>query len=71
MTEERRFGEGPLYRMSPVEVARRWLETINVATLPGSSFGPAGAGHLRLSLTCSETDLDEALDRIARVGVAA
>jgi aspartate/methionine/tyrosine aminotransferase len=54
-----------------VEVARRWLETINVATLPGSSFGPAGAGHLRLSLTCSETDLDEALDRIARVGIAA
>jgi len=24
-----------------------------------------------LSLTCSETDLDEALDRIARVGIAA
>lgn len=61
----------PSVAADDVEVARRWLETINVATLPGSSFGPAGAGHLRLSLTCSETDLDEALDRIARVGIAA
>ena len=61
----------PSVAADDVEVARRWLETINVATLPGSFFGPAGAGHLRLSLTCSETDLDEALDRIARVGIAA
>ncbi len=61
----------PSVAADDVEVAHRWLETIDVATLPGSSFGPAGAGHLRLSLTCSETDLDEALDRIARVGVAA
>ena len=61
----------PSVAADDVEVARHWLEKINVATLPGSSFGPAGAGHLRLSLTCSETDLDEALDRIARVGIAA
>ena len=61
----------PSVAADDVEVAGRWLETINVATLPGSFFGPAGAGHLRLSLTCSETDLDEALDRIARVGIAA
>jgi aspartate aminotransferase len=60
----------PSVAADDVEVARYWLENINVATLPGSSFGPAGAGHLRLSLTCSENDLDEALDRIACVGIA-
>ncbi|MBW0005113.1 MAG: aminotransferase class I/II-fold pyridoxal phosphate-dependent enzyme [Hyphomicrobiales bacterium] len=61
----------PSVAADDVEVARHWLENIDVATLPGSSFGSAGAGHIRMSLTCSETDLDEALDRISRVGLAA
>jgi aspartate aminotransferase len=39
--------------------------------VPGSSFGQSGAGHLRLSLTCSDHELDDALARIARVGIAA
>ena len=51
------------------EVARHWLETVDVAVLPGSSFGPAGAGHLRLSVTLADADLDEALARISRVGL--
>jgi aspartate/methionine/tyrosine aminotransferase len=50
-------------------VARRWLDEIDVATMPGSSFGGAGAGHVRLSMSCSDRELDEALDRIARVGI--
>jgi aspartate/methionine/tyrosine aminotransferase len=53
------------------DVARRWLDEISVATVPGSSFGRGGVGHLRMSLTCSETELDDALDRIARIGIAA
>jgi aspartate/methionine/tyrosine aminotransferase len=53
------------------DLANRWLDDIGVATLPGSSFGQAGAGHLRLSVTCSDAELDEALTRIARVGVGA
>ena len=53
------------------EVAKRWLDTIDVATVPGSSFGASGAGHLRLSLTCSDGELDDALDRIARIGITA
>ena len=53
------------------DVARRWLDEIDVATVPGSSFGRGGAGHLRMSLTCSERELDDALARIARVGIAA
>jgi aspartate/methionine/tyrosine aminotransferase len=51
------------------DVARRWLDEIDVATMPGSAFGAAGAGHVRLSMTCTERELDEALERIARVGI--
>jgi aspartate aminotransferase len=51
-------------------IAKYWLDTIDVAALPGSAFGPAGAGHLRLSLTLSDSDLDEALARIAKAGIA-
>jgi aspartate/methionine/tyrosine aminotransferase len=61
----------PAVAAPDTEVARRWLDEINVATVPGSSFGASGAGHLRLSLTCSDRELDEALDLIARVGIAA
>ena len=50
-------------------IAKRWLDTLDVATLPGSSFGAPGAGHLRLSLTVSDEDLETALTRIAKAGI--
>jgi len=61
----------PTVAAPDTDVARRWLDEINVATVPGSSFGASGAGHLRLSLTCSDRELDEALERIGRIGIAA
>jgi aspartate aminotransferase len=53
-----------------VAIAQNWLDELNIAVLPGSAFGGAGAGHLRISLSCPDADLDIALDRIARAGVA-
>jgi aspartate aminotransferase len=50
-------------------IARRWLAEGNVAVMPGSAFGAAGKGHLRLSLSCIDAELDEALAQIARLGV--
>ncbi|WP_426959111.1 pyridoxal phosphate-dependent aminotransferase [Muricoccus radiodurans] len=50
-------------------VAARWLEELDVATIPGSAFGEAGAGHLRMSVTAGEAEIEEALDRIAAAGV--
>jgi len=50
-------------------IAQRWLAEGDVATMPGSAFGPAGKGHLRMSLSCSDADLGEALARIARLGL--
>ena len=53
-----------------VALAQRWLADGDVAVMPGSTFGPSGQGHLRLSLACSDEELEEALARIARMGVA-
>ncbi len=43
------------------------LEEAGVATLAGSAFGAAGAGHLRLSYAASEADIETALQRFDRL----
>ena len=50
--------------LSTPRLAARLLEEYGVAVLPGTGFGPAGAGHLRLSFAISPADLDLALDRM-------
>jgi len=52
-----------------VAIARHWLDSLNIAVLPGTAFGNAGAGHLRLSLSCSDDELDTALERISGAGI--
>jgi aspartate/methionine/tyrosine aminotransferase len=56
-------------RRDDVATAKAWLDEADVAVLPGSAFGRSGAGHLRLSLTPGDVELDEALERVARIGV--
>jgi len=51
-------------RLSTTQLAARLLEVHGVAVLPGTGFGPAGAGHLRLSFAVSPAVLDLALERI-------
>ncbi len=46
-------------------VAASWLDRLDVASVPGSAFGPAGVGHVRLALTSSQAELETAMDRIA------
>jgi len=46
------------------ELQDRWLDELGVATLAGTSFGPRGAGHIRLAYTAALPDLREALRRI-------
>jgi aspartate aminotransferase len=45
-------------------LAEDLLEEAGVALLPGSAFGPAGAGFLRLAYTQSEADLRLGLERM-------
>jgi aspartate/methionine/tyrosine aminotransferase len=53
---------------SDVAVSAHWLEQLGIASMPGSAFGPAGAGHIRLALTAPDADLHEAMDRITAWG---
>lgn len=50
--------------LSTEQLAARLLEVHGVAVLPGTAFGPGGAGHLRLSFATSAADLDLALERM-------
>ena len=64
---------GTLYMMvsiagvpgSSLDFALRLLETENVAVAPGSVFGPAGEGWVRISLAAEDTLLTEGLNRLA------
>ena len=48
------------------ELAKSLLDEVGVAVLPGRSFGPEGAGHIRLSYAASIENLEEAARRIAQ-----
>jgi aspartate/methionine/tyrosine aminotransferase len=50
--------------VSTQQLAARLLDVHGVAVLPGTGFGPGGAGHLRLSFAVSPAHLDLALDGI-------
>jgi len=50
-----------------VPMCEHLLEKAEVALIPGSSFGDAGRGFLRMSFAASEEDLIEAARRIGEV----
>ncbi len=52
--------------LAAAELSRKLLDEAGVAALPGTAFGPAGEGHLRLSYASSLANLSEAIDRIGK-----
>lgn len=52
--------------LSGDEFAHRLLDETGVAVMPGESFGPHGAGHLRVSITAADEVLEEACTRMLR-----
>ena len=54
-------------RMSTMDFAMLLLERGDVAVSPGSGFGPAGEGYLRLALVENENRLRQAVRQIGRV----
>lgn len=48
------------------ELALKFLEEMSIVVTPGNGFGPHGEGYFRISLTISETRLEEAVGRIAK-----
>ena len=49
------------------EIAMRLVEEAGVGAVHGSAFGPAGEGFLRIAYACSEDDIREGVDRMARI----
>ncbi len=46
------------------EFARRLYDSTGVSVLDATAFGPSAAGHVRVSATVADAELDEALRRI-------
>ncbi|HVC95625.1 MAG TPA: aminotransferase class I/II-fold pyridoxal phosphate-dependent enzyme [Pirellulales bacterium] len=53
-------------RMDTIAFAMKLLEEADVAASPGSGFGPAGEGYLRLALVENENRLRQAVRQIGR-----
>ncbi|MDR2855572.1 MAG: aminotransferase class I/II-fold pyridoxal phosphate-dependent enzyme [Methanomicrobiales archaeon] len=51
--------------LSDIEFAERLIREAHVAAVPGSVFGPSGAGHIRCAYAVSRSDLSIALERIS------
>ncbi len=51
--------------LSGEQFALRLLQEEKVALMPGESFGPSGAGHVRISLSASDALITKASGRIA------
>ena len=73
-----RGSEGGMYVMLDISAiepdcekfAFALLDAEKVAVMPGSSFGEAAAGHIRISLTQPEAVLQEAATRLRRFASA-
>ncbi len=51
-------------RYTSAEFTQFLLEEVNVVVTPGSGYGAAGEGYIRLSLTIPDDELDEGLRRL-------
>ena len=56
--------------LSSWDLATRLLEDHNLATIPGSAFGPAGEGYLRLTFAVSDETINTACDRLEAFAAA-
>jgi aspartate/methionine/tyrosine aminotransferase len=53
--------------MDSATLAERILKETSVAVTPGSAFGAAGEGHLRISYAASRETITEGVRRIGKV----
>ncbi len=52
------------YGMSSIDMSRYLLDQARVATIPGSAFGDAGEGHVRLVFKTDVNEISRGLERI-------
>ncbi len=74
---ESNFPEGTFYLFPSIsktgysseEIWEKILDEAHVLVLPGSGFGEAGEGHIRLACTVNKEILKEAFDRIEKMNI--
>jgi aminotransferase len=54
------------FGLSSMELAAKLIEEAGLMTLPGTEFGPAGEGHLRLSVVSDRDRVEEGVARLQR-----
>jgi aminotransferase len=52
------------FKLSSLEFAKLLVDEARVITIPGSSMGPSGEGHLRMSFAAESAHIERAFDRI-------
>lgn len=61
------FVDGRETGLDDIELCARMLDDAHVAAVPGSAFGPAGAGHFRISFATSDDLLEKSIQRISNL----
>jgi aspartate aminotransferase len=61
------FPSFPGSSKNSIELADALLEKAGIAGTPGIGFGAAGEGHIRFSIATAMSDLERAVDRLAKV----
>jgi aspartate/methionine/tyrosine aminotransferase len=54
------------FGLSSMDLAAKLIEEAAVMTLPGTEFGSAGEGHLRLSVVSDRDRVEQGLERLLR-----
>ena len=60
------FADIRSFGLSSVDFCNRLLDEAKVVCIPGSAFGECGEGFIRMAYTCSDENLKEAIERIAK-----
>ena len=61
------WGRHPKSFQNSMETSKTFLEKANLIVTPGSGFGPAGEGYVRMALTVSKDRLAEVVERLKKV----
>ncbi len=61
------FPRFPHSRRSSLELADALLDKAQIASVPGSAFGRSGDGHLRFAISTAQSDLERAVERLAKI----
>jgi aminotransferase len=54
------------FGLSSMDLATKLIEEAGIMSLPGTEFGPAGEGHLRLSVVSDRDRVEEGVERLQR-----